>query len=556
MRRSILCSLVVFVMALARNAAADKVLVNYGFDGTLPTPQEGFFLFQNSRGSVEPTDKVKFSGYRSLELQEAPLDHDFVELQGVVEPIASGNVLFHFAILVRNPDEALNIAVAGPQHFSMQHDGIAFWLKSIDGALFTETDSLPKRLFRVARDTWYVVDVVFHVTEGSYDLRILESGIDAPVVLLKDQPNATHSLGSKLSKISFIGDLEDRSSVHYFVDDVELRLLSRNLDLGAPTAAKAGTPSRSPTKPSAVEPDRRFIETGTPSSRAKGYFDEYLEVKQLELSTLECLPATGLRDFGIDRTMLASDPTLRDEVQRAIHLKASELATAPAFLRSIAQSIVLWRRGCQALASADLAAASLDIRESLALAPDSSIAQAALVLVLTAQKQRLEAEREMLSLYPRWGNDARLAVLVGITSAAWSNFDEARQALSGIAAQITQPDSPQFIGQLLSGDHHAFEDLQAAFGNDWPQALDDLYIGQSYFYSLLFTSRYAEAIAFAEKLVNRYDAIPGAARAWREREADALVLAGKVDEARRRYEAIAKDCGACDGAKEKLLVLR
>ena len=52
---------------LVHAASADTVLVSYGFDGKLPTAQEGFYIFENSRGYVEPTDQVKFSGYRSLE---------------------------------------------------------------------------------------------------------------------------------------------------------------------------------------------------------------------------------------------------------------------------------------------------------------------------------------------------------------------------------------------------------------------------------------------------------------------------------------------------------
>src|SRR5439155_89094 len=93
---------------------------------------------------------------------------------------------------------------------------------------------------------------------STYDLRILKNGIAKPEVLLKGLPNATHTPGSKLAKISFIGDLEDRSSVHYFVDDVELRLLSRSLDLGVPTGAHdraAGTPASHPPAP---DLDRRF----------------------------------------------------------------------------------------------------------------------------------------------------------------------------------------------------------------------------------------------------------------------------------------------------------
>jgi hypothetical protein len=55
----------------------------------------------------------------------------------------------------------------------MRRDGIAFWLKTIDCVLFHHSDSLPRRLFKLRANIWYVVDVVFHVEAGTYDLRIL-----------------------------------------------------------------------------------------------------------------------------------------------------------------------------------------------------------------------------------------------------------------------------------------------------------------------------------------------------------------------------------------------
>ncbi len=312
-------------------ARADTVLVQYGFDGTLPSAQEGFYIFEHSQGFVEPTNSVKFSGYRSLELQEAPHDETFVELQGIVKPITTGDVLFHFAFFVRNPDQGLNIAVAGPAHFYLQPDGIAFWLRTRDGDLFHNSDSMFRRLFTMQADTWYVVDVVLHVETGTYDLRIMTPQAAEALVLLEQQPNAIKTPGSKLSKISFIGDLEDRDSVHYFVDDVELRVLSSPLRLGPPT--------------------------------------------------------------------------------------------------------------------------------------------------------------------------------------------------------------------------------KAMFGERWHEELDDLYIGQSYYFSLLLSSRFGDAQTFAVKLIARYAELPAAQRFWRERQADTLVFAGKPGEARPIYEAILRDCPACTSTQRRIEAL-
>jgi hypothetical protein len=443
--------IVIFLLVLLTGSAvvhADTVLVQYGFDGTLPSAQEGFYIFEHSQGFVEPTSTVKFSGYRSLELQEAPNDGTFVELQGIVKPIATGDVLFHFAFFVRNPEQGLNIAVAGPAHFYLQPDGIAFWLKTQDGILFHNSDSMFRRLFTLQADTWYVVDVVLHVETGTYDLRIMTPQAAEALVLLEQQPNAIKTPDSKLSKISFIGDLEDRDRVHYFVDDVELRVLSSPLRLGPPmrgprVATTTHRPTTGPTTQLGTGLPREAILNGSPSSPRRTYFDEYLELKQLEVSVPECLPVTSLRDFSVSRDHLKESPMLRDEVRQAIDLPVDQFASPPTFT------------------------------------------------------------------------------------------------------------SAQAVGIFLSG----FATLKVMFGERWQEELDDLYIGQSYYFSLLLSSRFGEAQTFAVKLITRDAEIPATQRFWRERLADALVFAGKPGEARPIYEAILRDCPACTSTQRRIEAL-
>ena len=221
-----------------------------------------------------------------------------------------------------------NSLLDGPRgDFYLRRDGIAFWLKTQDGTLFHHSANTLHRLFKLQPDTWYVVDVVFHVQAGTYDLRIVTPRASAPLVLLEQQPNAINTPGSQLAKISFIGDLEDRSSVHYFVDDVELRVLSTPLRLGGPTRL-AGTASTTigPTASRATAAPREkgqrdFILSGAPSSPRRTYFDEYLELKQLEASLPQCLPATTLRDFSVTRAALTDNAVLPNEIRFAFFIK-------------------------------------------------------------------------------------------------------------------------------------------------------------------------------------------------------------------------------------------
>lgn len=539
-------------------AHADTTLVNYSFDGRLPTAEDGFYLFENARGFVEPSDAVKFSGYRSLELQEAPLDDNFVELQGIVPPLGSGDVLFHFAFYVKNPAEELNIAVAGPAHFYMKQDGIIFWLKTMDGVLFHHTDSMPKRLFKLEPDSWHVVDVVFHLAEGTYDMRVLRSGTTEPLALLKNQRNAINTKGSRLSKISFIGDLEDRSSVHYFVDDVELRTLSSPLDLSANagTSVSKGTNGAATQTPAGGDGDRNFIEKGEPSTPVKNYFDEYLELKQLEYSNAECLPATAMRDFGIERGSLRDNETLRTEVKAALRMKNADLKNTPSFTTNEARGIYFWRRGCLFLAGGDQVTAGQSLAESLKLLPGASLVRAAAVISASARRDRIEAETQLIQLYSDWADDARLPVLLGKMSAAWANYEEMRDALSGVASRLGDEQAKHLIGKLLSGDDRGFDELKLSFGKNWRDELDHLYIGQSYYHALLFTSRFSEAQTFAQKMMDRYDSAPVAARYWKERAADAFVLGGKQSEALPLYKEILSECATCESAKRKMEMIQ
>ncbi|HUP58682.1 MAG TPA: hypothetical protein VM598_14585, partial [Bdellovibrionota bacterium] len=205
---------------VASGAAGLGVLAGYSFDdGRVDTGPDTFAVFQNGKGTVTLTDRYRMSGYQAVEIREEPGDDDFAELQGYFEKREKGRLYFHFALLTATPRERLNIALAGPAHFGLRKDGIAFWLTSEDGWLRHTSDSIPKKLFRLRAFTWYGIDVRYDIGRGTYDLLIRQEGESEPVASLKDQPNATRQAGSAVDKFSFIGDLNE-SSVVYYIDDV------------------------------------------------------------------------------------------------------------------------------------------------------------------------------------------------------------------------------------------------------------------------------------------------------------------------------------------------
>lgn len=213
------------LLGLAAPAAAQKpspILVSYSFDdGKTDTGPDTFSVFRNARGNVQLSNAFRLSGYQSVEIQDVAGDKDFPELQGYFPVRSDGWLVVHFALLVIDPREELNVALAGPGGFRLTQDGMALWLATRDGELIHTSDSMPKCLLSLKPFTWYGIDVDYDIARGRYDLRIFEEGIEKPVLSLQNQPNATSRPGSAVSVFSFIGDnMDDLSNVTYYVDDV------------------------------------------------------------------------------------------------------------------------------------------------------------------------------------------------------------------------------------------------------------------------------------------------------------------------------------------------
>lgn len=198
-----------------------STLADYPFDGEIPpTGPDTFQVFAKESGQVQRSYYFRVSGEVSLEISDRAGDGGFPELQGYFEARRTGEVLCHFAFLVTTLEESFNIALAGPEFFSLKKDGIAFWLENRGGKLVHWSDSMPKPLFMLQGFTWYFVDLRYQPAKGIYDMTISQEGLSQPLLELRDQPNAT-SQPSAVDKFSFIGDRgEDTSNVVYYVDDL------------------------------------------------------------------------------------------------------------------------------------------------------------------------------------------------------------------------------------------------------------------------------------------------------------------------------------------------
>ena len=222
-----LLALTLAPLAAVADEARGALLARYSFEDTVATGPDTLAVWQGARhvgtgqGSVALSTAFHVSGYRSVEIKDVAGDGDFPELQGYFPVRNAGALFFHFAFLTTDAKEELNVALAGPRFFTLEKDGMAFWLGTRAGALVHVSGGTTRTLVPVEAFVWYVVDVAYHVGAGTYSLTVRREGQAAPLVHVRGQPNATARPGSAVDKFSFVGSpLDDRSNVLYYVDDV------------------------------------------------------------------------------------------------------------------------------------------------------------------------------------------------------------------------------------------------------------------------------------------------------------------------------------------------
>jgi hypothetical protein len=384
--RRIFSALLIFA-AMEVSAAESNVLVQYSFDDSLTdTGPDTFAVFQHAKGHVRLSTQIRYSGYRSIELRDVAGDHDFPELQGYFPERKSGELFFHFAILVMNPDQTLNVALAGPSHFQLAKDGIAFWLKTTNGVLHHVSDSIPKKLFTVDPFVWYLVDLRYDIAKGTYDLAIRREGVADPLVALKDQPNAVNAAGSSVDKFSFVGSVfEDDSDVTFYVDDVIL-----------------GTDEKVVLQP--------FVAPG----RRKLFIDRWREAKLLMTKNPKCPPVMSLADFGLN-----DDERLDD---------------APVYKQ--------WQSACTRMDATEFASLAIENPK----APIFAISE---LLALARAEDHDAVEKRWTALKPRLENDVRYGMIAGIAdldeyyALLWKN------EFTRAARLAEKMDEPEHAGDAL-----------------------------------------------------------------------------------------------------------
>lgn len=388
--------LILLALATAARGQTAETLAGYSFDeDELSSGPDTFAIFEHARGRVRLSTDFHTSGYRSVKLTDAAGDHDFPELQGYFPTQRQGRLYAHFAFLTTDAHQELNIALAGPRRFTLEKDGIAFWLLvDREGVLRHMSDSIPKRLANVQPFVWYTVDVDYDIDAGQYALRIWSEAAKEAVADLRAQPNAASHAGSSVDTFSFIGDLEDASNVTYYVDDIVI---------GTREAVRLGP---------FVAPGRRRL-----------FVDSYLAYRRMESQRPTCFTPVAPADLGLTPTEIADAPLLA-ALQRA--LRSEQAADdAAAAVRAAAS----YRAGCAALDAGEATRAAVGFERAEALAPAAPLYHLSRALALIAGRRFDEAAQALSAAYPDLYADSRYAVTAGLLAMARGDLAGAEGAL-------------------------------------------------------------------------------------------------------------------------------
>jgi hypothetical protein len=509
-------------------AAAPPFLVRYSFDdGAVATGPDTFTVFRNAKGSVQLSTAFHVSGYRSLEIRDVAGDGDFPELQGFFPERRDGRLFLHFALLVTNPSQELNVALAGPGWFLLQEDGIALWLIVRDGYLRHVSDSIPKRLLAIKPFTWYGIDVDYDVARGRYDLRIVEEGNPRPVVSLKNKKNASAQPGAAVKVFSFIGALDDKSNVDYYLDDVVL---------GSDPDAK---------RPAFVAPGRR-----------KFFVDIFAEQASLFKrirqpgSPVSCPPLLDLAEVGLSaRDLLEARAAGRLDALEALLAPGASGIDPPASPKL--QAVALWKAGCSELERGKASEALNAFEAASRQSPEAPLYDLSRLLALTALKRWPEVDDLLVSLHTRWTDDPRYALASALVAAQRENLDEARSWLDPAAMEALRREPP--LGRLAGGDwsEDVLAALRAGDPEGWKRWRALSLASEQHFHLAMFEGRTAEARDYALQMAQRLKAVKAPTGAWLERAGDAAFARRDLDEARQLYGQ-----AKLGGARETAILLK
>ncbi len=495
-----------------------QMMVAYDFDHALAeVGPDTYQIFKHTFGKVGLSQAYKYSGWRSLKIQDVAGDGGFPELQGYFKTITSGKLYFHFAFMVVETNERFNIALAGKSHFRLKKHGIGFWLENEGGNLRHYVGGEPVELFPLAPFVWYQLDLAYDVDRGQYAL-IIENEFGQRLVELDASANAVNMPGSTLNMFSFIGDLEDQQNASYYVDDVIL------------------SSQQSSEQPDFVAPGRRKL-----------FVDIWNDYHQTLYGKIQCLPAVQSMDLGVDFDVF-TDLMANQHYDILKQLLANQ-TIEPGDWQSnpYLQAINLWRRGCSNLISKNWQQAIAEFSEASELVNSARMYRLSLALAYAAAGDYARSDALLASIQSEWINEPRLSVAYAMVGISRDDLDRAEHWLTQSALGAWEEGGLEVFEGLYSDFINAnlINRLQLFDPDNWPELLEQAVITEQYYFALLWKRNYYEAYLYARNMTIRLQGLGFVSAKWQERTADAAFYNQDYEEAIVYYEAALTNDNAC-----------
>jgi len=505
-------------MGCAHASEDGQVMVYYDFDSALAeVGPDTYHIFKHSHGKVGLSQAYKYSGWRSLKIQDVARDGGFPELQGYFQTINSGQLYFHFAFMVVETHERFNIALAGKSHFRLKKHGIGFWLDNEGGNLRHYVGGEPLALFPLEPFVWYQVDLVYDIDNGQYALNI-ENEYGQRLVELEASANAVDMPGSTVNMYSFIGDLEDQQNASYYVDDVILAS-QQSVD-------QAG-----------------FIAPG----RRKLFVDIWNDYHKVLYGKIQCLPAVQSADLGVDFDVFTD--LMANQYYDILNQLLAQEYVEPGDWQSNPhlQAIDLWRRGCANMLEQNWQQAIAEFSAANELIHNARMYRLSLALAYAGAGDYARSDAMFASIQSEWVNEPRLAVAHAMVGMSREDLSSAEQWLTQSALGAWEDGGLEVFEGLYSGfiNDNLIEKLQLFDPDNWPELLEQAVITEQYYFALLWQKRNYEAYVYARDMTARLQAMGFVSAKWQERTGDAAFYSQDYEEALAYYEAALSSDGAC-----------
>jgi len=513
---ALLLSLPMLSGAVFGNDLPKGILVDYSFDDqNVETGPDTFAVYKKSKGTVGLSSAFPYNGYHSVEIKDVAGDKDFPELQGYFPLQKTGSLFAHFAFLVIDPYEPLNIALAGPKWFQLKKDGICFWLLTKNGYLYHYSDSMPKKLFAVNAFTWYTVDLNYAIEQGQYNLSIKQEGQEEALVELKQQSNSSGNPNSSVDKFSFIGDLADKSNVVYYLDDIVIGTNKEIIKL----------PFRAP-------------------GRHKLFFDYIQEYqKKIHIHAI-CLPVSHMTDIGLNEfkeSLVAPEGAFMALMEllagKNVAIQAFENQHPETF--SLLSAVKEWQQGCAELVKLAPKKASNHFLKAL-MHFDAPIYQLSYAMALAESGQYNKAINLLGIQYSYWADDPRYAIaqaMIALNSKDWQAANGALEPFAiSVINKVDRPTLSQLWEGKLNGDLLAsFREKQSAM---WEEAIAEFIVAEQYFYLLLWSNRHHEALEYAQAMTQYLAKHHLPTTLWQTRIGDSYFISQDYTAALSQYQQV------------------